>query len=144
MGSKYMLHMYSTLYTSFKNRNIPLCFRYEQLAEQEEHSYQHLRRKLYSELQQERDRLTAEMHGQRDLLERQMKELKVTQTYIYCTLFKASLKEHSRMYVLYYSMQDSYASQLDQMKSDQESLVAEIHRRHGVKLSCAAFDRFSL
>ena len=62
-----------------------MCFRYEQLAEQEEHSYQHLRRKLYSELQQERDRLAAEMHGQRDLLERQMKELRVSQIYICCT-----------------------------------------------------------
>ena len=81
------VHYTCTLHTSFKNGNIPLCFRYEQLAEQEEHSYQHLRRKLYSELQQERDRLAAEMHGQRDLLERQMKELKVRQTYIYYILF---------------------------------------------------------
>ena len=92
--------------------------RYEQMAEQEESNYQQLRRKLYTELQQERDKLVAEVQGHKDATESQMKELKVQAVCVHLT--KMCL------------FQLTHNSEIMKLKSDHESALSEIQRRHSV------------
>lgn len=68
--------------------------RYEQMAEQEENNYQQLRRKLYTELQLEKDKLAAEVHGRREAIEGQMNHLKV------CTGLHVIVHVHNLLYLL--------------------------------------------
>ena len=49
--------------------------RYEKLAEQEEVSYQQQRRKLFGEVQQEKEKLATQFHQQRQFLEQQQREM---------------------------------------------------------------------
>lgn len=65
---------------------VPLC-RYEQLAEQEEQSYQQLRRKLYSEVQVEKDKLTVDTSSLKEQVAKQLKELKVSLQPLQCNPF---------------------------------------------------------
>ena len=59
--------------------------RYEQLAEQEEQSYQQLRRKLYSEVQVEKDKLAVEANTKEEETMKELKEIKVCSKYSYNT-----------------------------------------------------------
>ena len=50
--------------------------RYEKLAEQEELGYQQQRRRLYAEVQQEKDRLAEQSHQQQAALEQTLREMR--------------------------------------------------------------------
>ena len=49
--------------------------RYEKLAEQEELNYQQQRRRLFGEVQQEKEKLASQFHQQKVNLEQQQREM---------------------------------------------------------------------
>ena len=52
-----------------------MYYRYEKLAEQEEVNYQQQRRRLFGEVQQEKEKLAAQFHQQKITLEQQQREM---------------------------------------------------------------------
>ncbi len=79
--------------------------RYEKLAEQEEISYQQQRRKLFQEVQQEKERLSATAEHQRADLEREWRELREAQE-----------------------------REMEDLKAQHARTLEEAHRRHGSEL----------
>ena len=58
-------------------KHVPIGCRYEKLAEQEELNYQQQRRRLFAEIEQEKERLAQQNLQERTQLDRELLESKV-------------------------------------------------------------------
>ena len=102
--------------------------RYERLAEQEEMNAQQQRRRLFAELEQERDKMAAHWNLQRSQLEQQQTEALVSVSLcVWCAVCMCMKRT-------IISEQEAHTREVEELKRGHTEAMEEAERRHGSQL----------